>query len=179
MISLRTLKAASSAFVFSLALAHAQNGPTVQQKSEKSTCSNIVALTGNVNLNCSSLTPEQKKILERIQVLLKKILANQSDSKALLDKIDKMEEMNLSCEGGNCAQSKDQTGGITAGQIVNQEPITWYDWDGNIHRRQGSSFYSDGMGLDEFSQMVTFENSRDWKGLKDSAIESVKFCRSV
>jgi len=116
MISLRTLKAASSAFVFSLALAHAQNGPTVQQKSEKSTCSNIVALTGNVNLNCSSLTPEQKKILERIQVLLKKILANQSDSKALLDKIDKMEEINLSCEGGTVHSRKIRQGELLLGR---------------------------------------------------------------
>jgi hypothetical protein len=86
----RRLITASSALFLSLAFAYGQSTPTVQQKSEKSTCTNIIALTGNVNINCSNLTPEQKKLLERIHILLKRILANQDDSKALMDKMDEI-----------------------------------------------------------------------------------------
>jgi hypothetical protein len=90
MISIRRLTVASSALLLSLMLAHGQTIPTVQQKSERSTCTNIVALTGNVKVNCSNLTPDQKKMLERIPALLKKILANQGDSNALMDKMDEI-----------------------------------------------------------------------------------------
>jgi hypothetical protein len=66
--------------------------PTIQQKSDRSVCANIVALTGNVNVKCSSLTPDQSKLLAKIPTLLDKILANQGDSKVLLDKMDEMIE---------------------------------------------------------------------------------------
>jgi hypothetical protein len=67
-----------------------QTTPKVEQNSDKSSCSNIVALAGNVNVNCSSLTPEQKKLLEKIPILLNRILANQGDPKAISDKLDEV-----------------------------------------------------------------------------------------
>jgi len=70
--------------------AHSQTVPTVQQKAGNSLCSNVVALTGSVNLNCSALTPEQKRILGSIPAILNKILANQIDSKAVMDKLDEI-----------------------------------------------------------------------------------------
>jgi hypothetical protein len=42
-------------------LARSETARTVQQKSESITCSNIVAITGNVSINCSNLTPDQKR----------------------------------------------------------------------------------------------------------------------
>jgi hypothetical protein len=64
----------------------------VHQKFENITCSNIVALAGDVNINCSSLSPEQKKMLERIPSLLNKILANQADPKVVGQKLDEIIE---------------------------------------------------------------------------------------
>lgn len=61
--------------------------PSIEQKAEKSVCANIVALTGNVNMNCSnlsSLTPAQKKALADIPEILKMALANQNYLDAIL-----------------------------------------------------------------------------------------------
>jgi hypothetical protein len=60
-------------------LSFCQTTPSISQKSDQSTCSNIVALTGSANINCSSLTPKQQQILKSIPVLLKKILDAQPD----------------------------------------------------------------------------------------------------
>lgn len=105
-------------------LAHGQLAQKVQQKSESSTCSNIVALTGNVNINCSNLTPEQKKELDKIPGILKKILANQLPADEVMKKLDEMQKemsrptLAQECKpGAACAMSSGQQGGITAGQV--------------------------------------------------------------
>jgi hypothetical protein len=67
---------------------YGQDKSAIKQESDKSTCSNIVALAGNVNLNCSSLTPDQKKLIAKIPTLLNKLLVNQADPKVISDKLD-------------------------------------------------------------------------------------------
>jgi hypothetical protein len=49
-----------------------------------------VALSGRVDLNCSSLTPEQAKLLASIPGILNKILANQTDPDLLMHKLDEI-----------------------------------------------------------------------------------------
>ncbi|MGD0546640.1 MAG: hypothetical protein ABR991_02285 [Terracidiphilus sp.] len=70
----------------------AQNRATseIRQKADQSTCSNIVALSGRVDINCSSLTPEQAKLLARIPGILNRILANQPDPELLMRKLDEI-----------------------------------------------------------------------------------------
>jgi hypothetical protein len=64
--------------------------PTIKQEAKDSSCTNIVALTGNVNINCSSLTPAQRKIIDSIPALLNKIFVNQLDPEAVMTKLDEM-----------------------------------------------------------------------------------------
>jgi hypothetical protein len=81
--------------------------------------------------------------------------------------------MTQDCGGGNCAQSNGQTGGITAGQITNLEPITWYDWNGSAHRRQGNTFSAvAGQEFGNFGQMLALEKKSDWQGLRELAEKS-------
>jgi hypothetical protein len=68
-----------------------QKPATITQKTQDSTCSNIVALAGNASIKCSSLTPTQKKLIESIPALLNKIISNQLDPNLLIKKIDEME----------------------------------------------------------------------------------------
>lgn len=62
----------------------------IRQESIRSSCSNIVALAGSANVNCSSLTPQQQKIIEEIPSLLKKILVNQLDPSLVMAKLDQL-----------------------------------------------------------------------------------------
>jgi len=76
-------------------LATATYGPsqtpsTVTQKSKDSACSNIVALAGNVDVKCSSLTPAQQKIIDCIPGVLNKILSNQLDVSLVMAKLDEL-----------------------------------------------------------------------------------------
>jgi hypothetical protein len=48
-------------------------------------------------------------------------------------------------DNANCGVSTGQTGGITAGQIVNLEPVAWYEWNGSSHGRQGNVFTATGV----------------------------------
>ena len=64
--------------------------PSIQQNSKGGNCSNIIALTGNVSINCSSLTPKQKKIIDGLPAILDKILANGIDSDLVLAKLDEI-----------------------------------------------------------------------------------------
>ncbi len=77
-------------------LLYGQAKPTsIDQKSEKSLCANIVALTGNVTLNCSnlsSLTPAQKKALADIPSILKMALENQDYLDAIMAKLNAMSQ---------------------------------------------------------------------------------------
>jgi hypothetical protein len=72
-------------------LSSSQTPSNINQKAKNSTCSNIVALAGNVNVKYSSLTPAQKKLIESIPALLNKIISNQLDPNLLMKKIDEME----------------------------------------------------------------------------------------
>jgi hypothetical protein len=76
--------------VCATALSLAQQSSTISQKSDKSLCSNIVALSGSLNVNCSSLTPAQQKILANLPRVLNKILTNQLDTDAIMAKLDEM-----------------------------------------------------------------------------------------
>jgi hypothetical protein len=64
--------------------------PSVTQDAKNSSCSNIVALAGNVEVNCSSLTPAQKKLIESIPGLLHKIIADQLDPQVVMTKLDEI-----------------------------------------------------------------------------------------
>jgi len=66
-ISLLLVVSIASSFAYS------QSDSTAQQKLERVTCSNIVALAGDVNVNCSNLTPAQKKALENVPAIMKKL----------------------------------------------------------------------------------------------------------
>jgi len=68
--------------------AFGQTLPSVTQDAKNSSCSNIVALAGDVKIDCSSLTPAQQKIIESIPSILHKILANQVDAETILSKLD-------------------------------------------------------------------------------------------
>lgn len=101
-------------------LAHGQATPKIQQKSESSACSNIVALAGNVNVNCSNLTREQREELARIPAILHKILANQLPTDQVMKKLDDILEASKhpmydqTCVGSACAQ------GVGANAVFNQ-----------------------------------------------------------
>ena len=71
-------------------LSFCQTTPNISQKSGQSMCSNIVALAGSANINCSSLTPEQQRILKSIPILLKKILDKQPDLVGLKTEMDQV-----------------------------------------------------------------------------------------
>jgi hypothetical protein len=77
--------------------AHAQDKskplPSVDQRAERSNCTNIVALTGNVNINCSYLTPDQKKAISNIPSILKMALENKNYLEAILQKFDEMSKI--------------------------------------------------------------------------------------
>jgi hypothetical protein len=68
-----------------------QTSPTVKQDAKDTTCSNIVALSGNVSINCSALTPAQRKLIESIPAMLNKILAQQLDPDAVMAKLDEIQ----------------------------------------------------------------------------------------
>jgi hypothetical protein len=85
---LRTISA-----IFMLILSSLQAGQTpssIKQDAKNSPCSNIVALAGDVKLDCSSLTPKQQQIIESIPVMLRTIIANQLDPKAVMDKLEEI-----------------------------------------------------------------------------------------
>lgn len=77
--------------------------PSVQQKSERSICANVVALVGDVKLNCSNLTDAQKKAIALIPSLLKETMNNQSfleDIKKRLDDISQQPTVTNNAPGG-------------------------------------------------------------------------------
>jgi hypothetical protein len=107
-------------FSFAGTVAHSQTMPKVEQNSDKSSCSNILALAGDVNINCSALTPEQKKTLASIPSILRKILANEIDTKAVMDKLDE-----LVAAGSRPTVIQSSSGGINVqqGTIGADSPI--------------------------------------------------------
>jgi hypothetical protein len=69
-----------------------QTPPKIIQEAKDTTCSNIVALAGNVNIKCSSLTPAQKRLIESIPALLNKIISNQLDPDIVMAKLDEIQK---------------------------------------------------------------------------------------
>ncbi len=78
-------------------IGYSQAAPGVKQEAKDSPCANIVALAGtsggNATINCSSLTPQQRKIIETIPSLLRTLLANQLDPKAINAKLDEIKAL--------------------------------------------------------------------------------------
>jgi hypothetical protein len=68
---------------------HSQSPATIHQSAPKSSCANIVALAG-AEVNCSNLTPTQKKALENIPAILKMALNNQDYLDAIMAKLDEI-----------------------------------------------------------------------------------------
>jgi hypothetical protein len=94
-----------------------QTVPNVSQNATQSTCSNIVALSG-ARVNCSNLTPAQKKALADVPSILKMALENQGYLEAILAKLNEMpKDPSVNVQSG-AVVSFGQQGGITAGQVV-------------------------------------------------------------
>lgn len=72
-----------------VASANGQTAPTVHQTSTRSSCANIVALSG-AKVNCSNLTPAQRKAIESIPSILKTALENQDYLDVIMKKLDEM-----------------------------------------------------------------------------------------
>jgi hypothetical protein len=84
----------SSLYSISLALtvtvASQACGQTVTLRSDRSICSNVVALTGDVKINCANLTQAQKKAIEEIPAILKTALTNEQYLQAIKTKLDEV-----------------------------------------------------------------------------------------
>jgi len=78
----------SIVLAFCGALAFGQSQPNVKQESKNSSCSNIVALAGNVDVNCSALSPDQQRVIDGIPAILHKILKYQTDPSVVMKKLD-------------------------------------------------------------------------------------------
>jgi hypothetical protein len=78
-------------FACVVSVGHSQTKPAmIQQDSEKSICANVVALTGNVEMKCSNLTPAQKQALADIPNILKMALSNGDYLKAIKKQLEDM-----------------------------------------------------------------------------------------
>jgi hypothetical protein len=69
-----------------------QPNQQIHQDAKHSSCSNIVALTGNVKVNCNTLTPAQLHAIEKIPSLVQQIIENKSDAEAIMAKLDEILE---------------------------------------------------------------------------------------
>jgi hypothetical protein len=138
----------TSAVVFVLAgITTGQNPPTVTQEAKGSPCSNIVALTGDVKIDCSSLTSAQQKIIDSIPALLRNIIAHQLDADKVIAKLDdclKMENPNLPKKTYSCDGSVNSFGPSTDGGGMTQ-------FHGNADP--------------DFHQMAELYNSENWAPL--------------
>jgi hypothetical protein len=101
-----------------------QAGAAVKQKPGQSLCSNVVALAGNVNINCSTLSKSEKATIDSIPAILHKILVNELPTDEVLKKLDELQKeiadrnslstsISVQCDqnSGNCA-------GVNNGQQI-------------------------------------------------------------
>ena len=108
----------------------AQNSPGITQEAKSSPCSNVIALTGDVKIDCSSLTPAQQKIIDSIPALLRNIIAHQHDADAVIAKLDeclKAANPNVphtvySCKGQSRTEKVNAGGGTEWGFNQNPDP---------------------------------------------------------
>ncbi|MBS1800694.1 MAG: hypothetical protein JSS95_12815 [Acidobacteria bacterium] len=111
-------------------LTHGQT-PTIRQRSTRSTCSNIIALAGNVKVDCSKLTPEQDRLLRQIPAMLNKVLANQLDPDSVMKKLDEIAAIKAAQTQSNSGGINIQQGTTGANSPIVNSPITV----GNIPKR--------------------------------------------
>ena len=99
------------ALLFGMAVSVAgQTAPTVHQTATRSSCSNIVALSG-AKIDCANLTPAQKKALADIPTILKMALSNQDYLDAILAKLNEISKAPHDVQQGN-------SGGINVQQVT-------------------------------------------------------------
>jgi hypothetical protein len=75
--------------ICSVAFVYGQTTSNVHQTATRSTCSNIVALSG-AKVDCSNLTPAQKKALENIPSILRMTFENKDYLDAIMKKLDEI-----------------------------------------------------------------------------------------
>jgi hypothetical protein len=145
--------------------------PGVQQTSEKSICSNVVALTGNVNLNCSNLTVAQKKALALIPSLLKQTLTNQTFLEEIKARLDELEKPQQSIVINNAPN-----GFAISGGTVNNPSITNYgEKEPNILGFQLVTQSSPDTYLPDFSTKTKNHPTTSFKFYIDSAWSEPQF----
>lgn len=98
-----------------------QTTPTVQQKAEKSACSNIVALTGNVDIKCSTLTPEQGKALIQIKMMLQKMLADKIDPNLIKQMDEKLDEIKRIASQPSIQNNAPNGIAVSGGTLINPQ----------------------------------------------------------
>jgi len=97
------------------ALALGQGTPNVKQESTQSTCTNIVALTGNVDIKCSNLSPAQAKALADIPGILKMLISNQKFLDSVMEKFDQISKAQCPPNTGNTVIGAEASGLSTVG----------------------------------------------------------------
>ncbi len=90
MFTKRLLNSLSAIVIVLGSQSFCQTASSVTQDAKNSSCSNIIALAGDVKVDCSSLTPAQQKIIENIPAVLHKILKNHLDTDAVMAKLDEI-----------------------------------------------------------------------------------------
>jgi hypothetical protein len=91
-----------------LCSAYGQTPRSVNQSATKSTCVNIVALSG-AKVNCSNLTDAQKKAIANIPAILEMTLNNQNYLEAIIAKLN---EIKNSPQGSTTLNAPNCPGGI-------------------------------------------------------------------
>jgi hypothetical protein len=84
------IKRLSLLFAISVTNITTQQPVQNNQSAKNSPCANILAITGPININCSSLTQAEQKIIDGIPDVLKKILSNQLDTNAVMKKLNEI-----------------------------------------------------------------------------------------
>jgi hypothetical protein len=100
------------------AYASGQTTPTVHQTATRSTCANIVALSG-AKVDCSHLTPAQQKALDTIPSILKTALENQDYLDAIMRKLEEMSVVQPPSQTVNAPNGIGAIGGTLINPQVN------------------------------------------------------------
>ena len=150
----KLLKSISAFMLLVGSRAFCQALPSVTQDRKNSQCSNIVALAGNVSVNCSSLTAAQRKLIESIPALLHKLLSEQPDPKIVMDKLDEI---------GRDAKKLGRGG------------YSVYDFIGRKReQRPGFSGVIIGEEFAVFQNIRQLRDDKKWKELLDVTEEQIK-----
>src|ERR1017187_709758 len=117
MTNLRTSIELIGLFLSVAVLSSGQVSPTVKQIAKNSPCANIVALSG-AKVDCSNLTPAQKKALDSIPSILKLALTDQDYLDAIMRKLDEISRVPMQPNATNNAP-----GGfaVSGGTLINPQ----------------------------------------------------------